>query len=182
MLSQWAGQQLAHRCRNTVHYAVDLTKSPEAGLIFASDRSPNHDLATLLEAIQSTLIEVDQSDGQTGELDKGRSSPQQGDDAITISDEEFILETLWTIKAVEAVRIRDGNLHWCIVLEDNSMATDWFEEAVILGHKLSEYASYCLPLGAGTFVTWHRQWVTSDRVPHGERCDYLNSLLGAALA
>lgn len=157
--------------------AIDLTKCPEAEILFTSTACSTHSPATIIDAIQSTLVAIDQPNGGTGELSNDKCGVQQDDDAATVSEEDYTLETLWTLKAVEAVRIRDGGLHWCIVLEDNSIATDWFEETVVLGHKLSEYASYRLPVGNGTFVAWHRQWVTSDRVPRTWRRDYLDVLL-----
>lgn len=160
-------------------HAIDLIESPKANLLFTSVAScQSYNLATIIDAIQSTLVENDASNDQTDENFINKSGTQRDADADTISEEEYILDTLWTFKAVETVRLQDGDLHWCIILEDNSIATEWYEDVSVLGHKLSEYASYSLPVGSGTFVTWYRQWVRADRVPHEGRCGYLASLLG----
>lgn len=163
-------------------HAIDLTKSPKAGLLFTSIASRQCcGLATIVETIRSTLVQSDRSNDQTGGDLNDKGGTQQDDDASTISEEEYIVDTLWTFKAVETVRLQDDDLHWCIVLEDNSIVTEWYENVSVLGHKLSEYATYSLPVGSGTFVTWHRQWVTADRVPYEGRCGYLASLLAIGI-
>lgn len=149
----------------------------------------NHDATTLLiptvrqscsieliDAIRATLATSDLVEPLCERYD-AQHTDSGFNDAGTICDESYVLETLWTFKTIESVRIQEDELQWCIAIEDTSLATDWFEQVVCLGRKLSDYAYRSISLGDQKMVVWHRQWVTSDRVPHAARRTYLNLLV-----
>lgn len=156
-----------HHRRDNAKEAIDLADlDPEAGLTFTSVTDEDGDPDRVVAAVHASLEEISLVEEHTEQEDSDRS---------TIPEDDYVIKYVWSVERVHTVRIRGNDLHWCVTLEDTTVSTEWFQNTVVLGSALSKYASYSKPhpVTDSIFVTWHRQWVRSDRVPHPQRSDFL---------